>query len=125
MSEGVKSTEIVKRPLTYCNKYPDFVDFIKEMRNSDSEELIQAIGLDGGGGSIKVTLNLVPPPPTDFFSSPPKKKLKLVDPNAALDQSAEVAKTDADVVSSTLDDDPDYVPPSNFISENQKNQQLK
>ena len=47
---------------------PFDIDFVKVERNLGEDDYVTHIGIDGGGGSIKVTLNLVP----SYDTKPPQ-----------------------------------------------------
>ena len=53
----------IKRPVVLCKDVPEFINFVKETRyngkNFNDKNFIHKIGLDGGKGSFKVTLNLI------------------------------------------------------------------
>ena len=57
--EGKDKLEIT-RPLVLCKDVPAFISFVKEKRTETS--FIHKLGLDGGKGSLKVTLNLIGDP---------------------------------------------------------------
>ena len=73
-----EETVEVNKPVVFCNDVASFVDFVKVMRDIKDKDYVTKIGLDGGGGSIKVTLALVERPSYDD-PQPPKKKVKLSD----------------------------------------------
>ena len=56
-----KTSELVnvQRPVFYCLDVDAFVKFIIEYRAIDPYESLVKIGIDGGGGFLKVTLNII------------------------------------------------------------------
>ena len=47
----------MSRPVVYCRNISGLLDFLKEKRSFDSDsELFTKVGIDGGGGFLKVCL---------------------------------------------------------------------
>ena len=46
-------------PVVLCQDVPKFINFVKDSRNSADNDFIRKLGLDGGKGSLKITLNLI------------------------------------------------------------------
>ena len=59
-----KAVENIERPVVLCKDLQGFVDFIIETRNLDSSKVSLRIGLDGGGGFIKICLSVFNPEDT-------------------------------------------------------------
>ena len=56
-----KVVETIERPTVVCKDLSGFIDFIIEARNLDPKSVALRIGLDGGGGFIKVCLSVFDP----------------------------------------------------------------
>ena len=104
-----KETVEVNKPIVFCNDVAGFVDFVKEMRDIKDKDYVTKIGLDGGGGSIKVTMALVERP-SDDDPQPPKKKVKLSE--QTIDNSPPSPSTKSTV------EDPDFCAPWAFRKSN-------
>jgi hypothetical protein len=55
---GVEVKELNTTPTIYCTKPNELLDHIIEFRNGDEVDCILKIGIDGGGGFMKVCLNI-------------------------------------------------------------------
>ena len=64
-------TEEVLKPLSFYTNGHDLVEYVQTMRELGDDECILDFGIDGGGGPIKVTLNLIEPR-TEILESPKK-----------------------------------------------------
>lgn len=106
-------TKDVSKPVVFCNDVREFIKFVKEKRDIVDKDYIAKFGLDGGGGSIKVTLSLIKRP-SDEPQPPPTKKSKKSD-------STDLSQPNIQTVSpptpipidnvDNLDKDPDWSAP--------------
>ena len=124
-------TEEVLKPLSFCTDVHELVKYVQTMRELGDDECILDLGIDGGGGTIKVTLNLIEPR-TEILEPPkktaPKKRKTPTKSNAPLPAgkrqrfSEGVTPTNNDVISdpSNSDYDPDYEPPKSSIPKPEK-----
>jgi hypothetical protein len=55
---GRKSGIKVRRSLAYCNDVPGLLDYLKEHRSLGNLSCHHKVGIDGGGGFLKVCLNV-------------------------------------------------------------------
>ena len=67
------------KPLSFYTNVHDLVEYVQTLRELGDDECILDLGIDGGGGAIKVTLNLIEPR-TEILESPKKLRLKNVRP---------------------------------------------
>ena len=74
-NEDSGETETVNKKICYSKDLPGFKEFVKESRNYTNEPDLK-VGIDGGGGSFKVTLNMTEKKQqtADDVKSPPKKR---------------------------------------------------
>ena len=63
----------VKRPVVYCNDLNGLFDCIVEARQYDASELICKIGIDGGGGFLKICLSVMSETSDSYHASSSKK----------------------------------------------------
>ena len=124
-------TEEVLKPLSFCTDVKELVKYVQSMRELGDDECILDLGIDGGGGTIKVTLNLIEPR-TEILEPPkktaPKKRKTPTKGNAPLPAgkrqrfSEGVTPTDNEVISdpSNSDYDPDYEPPKSSLPKPEK-----
>ena len=124
-------TEEVLKPLSFCTDVKELVKYVQSMRELGDDECILDLGIDGGGGTIKVTLNLIEPR-TEILEPPkktaPKKRKTPTKSNAPLPAgkrqrfSEGVTPTDNEVISdpSNSDSDPDYEPPKSSLPKPEK-----
>lgn len=47
------------KPVVYCKNVPNLIQFVCERRNIKEQDYFVKIGIDGGGGIMKITLSLV------------------------------------------------------------------
>ena len=96
----------VSKPLVFCNNVRQFINFVKEMRDIRADEdYVAKFGLDGGGGSIKVTMSLIKRPEND--PEPPKKKAKSSNVTTPVNDIPPSPVSDND----DLNADPDFPAP--------------
>lgn len=50
---------ITLKPVVYCNNVPELVELVCKERKIRKKELLLKIGIDGGGGFLKITLSMV------------------------------------------------------------------
>lgn len=57
--EDKKQPKIILKPVVYCNNVPKLVEFICNERKIGEKDFFLKIGIDGGGGFLKITLSMV------------------------------------------------------------------
>ena len=112
--DEIYETVNVASPLVFCSDLSGFVDYIKDMREVGETPRVLHFGLDGGGGSCKVTLSITEPQKENNLP-PSNKRAAKKDNGSAEKKSKPSAATnepviDSPSISESEKDDPDYVP---------------
>ena len=101
----------VSKPFIFCSDTMSFIDFVKNQRNIESD-FVTHIGIDGGGGSIKVTLNLVPSSNPNVPQLPSASKTTnplVTPPNHGPMLGFGTFSTPSESTPSPVDSDPDFL----------------
>ena len=112
--ESYETVEVAS-PLVFCSDLNGFVDYIKGMREVGETPRVLHFGLDGGGGSCKVTLSITEPQKENNLPPSNKRAAKKDNGSAEKKSKPSAAATnqpviDASSASDSDKDDPDYVP---------------
>lgn len=68
-------------PVIYCNDVPNLIERIKDTRRDEEDDLYMKLGIDGGGGFLKITLSIVSRNPSvakDSFKESGVKRLHII-----------------------------------------------